>query len=93
MMNLTTLVLVLLLIANGINCIVIASIIQYVLFKTGKRKSFFAISKFSDFTDFVIFVRSEIAFKKYKGLVIYAKISMICELLLLLTLLLIMSFN
>lgn len=93
MKNVIFIILMLLLITNGLNCIIIANIIQYILYKTGKRKSFFAISKFSDFTDFVIFVRSEIAFNKYKGFVIYCKISMISEFVLLLLLILIMSFD
>jgi len=81
-MTLTAITLLILIILNGINCIIVGNINRYILVKIGKIKSVFGISKLSDFTTLFKLVKSDKTLRKYKVFVYYMMISFIFQIIL-----------
>jgi len=85
-------IIVILLIVNGINCVIGANINRNILVKLGKRKSILGLSTPNDFIDLYKAVKSNKELKKYWGFIYYITISIVFEMVLIIGLLIIMTF-
>ena len=81
-MTLNIIILIILIILNGINCIIVGNINRYILVKIGKIKSVFGISKVSDFTSLFRLVKSDKTLIRYKGFVYYMMFSYLFQVIL-----------
>lgn len=85
-------IIIILIIVNGINCVVGANINRNILVKIGKRKNIVGFSTPNDFIDLYKAVKSNKELKKYWGFIYYITISIVFEIVLIIVLLLIMTF-
>jgi len=81
-MSTFSIIILILWIANGLHCVILANINKSILVDIGKRKRVFGISTISDFTDLYKAVKSDEALSKYKKFIYHYIIANILEIML-----------